>query len=140
MVRIERPDGDFGSGFVTRVGGRPVIVTAAHVAENADPLRVVLYDGTCGLCHKAVKWLLAHEAELELLGDTLLLGEAQLPGLCTATAPAFWRVFYAYSVLGFPVAIIAAHEGAPIPTVYNRLRLARRDLRAAILRRRAAAR
>lgn len=24
---------------------------------------VVLYDGTCGLCHKAVKWLLAHEAD-----------------------------------------------------------------------------
>ena len=24
---------------------------------------VVLYDGTCGLCHKSVKWLLAHEAD-----------------------------------------------------------------------------
>jgi len=82
--------------------------------------------------------LLAHEAELEVLGDTLLLGEAQLPGLCTATAPAFWRVFYAYSVLGLSVAIIAEHEGAPVPTIYNRLRLARRDLRAAIVRRRAA--
>lgn len=51
MVRIERPDGDFGSGFVTLVGARRVIVTAAHVAENADPLRVVLYDGTEHLAH-----------------------------------------------------------------------------------------
>ena len=83
--------------------------------------------------------LLAREADVELLHDMELLGEAQLPGLSTATAPAFWRAFHAYYVLGVPVAIIAAHEGTPVPTVYNRLRLARRDLRAAILRRRRAA-
>lgn len=51
MVRIERPDGQFGSGFVTDVAGRRVIVTNAHVADGADPLRVVLYDGTQLLAH-----------------------------------------------------------------------------------------
>lgn len=28
---------------------------------------IVLYDGTCGLCHGAVKWLLAHEGDGRLL-------------------------------------------------------------------------
>lgn len=51
LVRIERPDGNFGSGFVTEVGGRRVIVTNAHVAEGADPIRIVLYDGTELLAH-----------------------------------------------------------------------------------------
>ena len=51
MVRIERPDGAFGSGFVTDVGGRRAIVTNAHVAEGVDPLRVVLYDGTALIAH-----------------------------------------------------------------------------------------
>jgi len=27
---------------------------------------VVLYDGTCGLCHKSVRWLLDHERDHEL--------------------------------------------------------------------------
>ena len=27
---------------------------------------IVLYDGTCGLCHKSVKWLLRREADAEL--------------------------------------------------------------------------
>ena len=27
---------------------------------------IVLYDGTCGLCHKSVKWLLRHERDAEL--------------------------------------------------------------------------
>ncbi len=51
MVRIERPDGAFGSGFVTLLGERRVIVTNAHVAEGADPIRVVLYDGTSLIAH-----------------------------------------------------------------------------------------
>jgi S1-C subfamily serine protease len=51
MVRLERPDGHFASGFVTEVAGRRVIVTNAHVAENADPIRVVLYDGTTMIAH-----------------------------------------------------------------------------------------
>ncbi len=27
---------------------------------------VILYDGTCGLCHKSVQWLLRHERDHEL--------------------------------------------------------------------------
>ncbi|HSD91043.1 MAG TPA: DCC1-like thiol-disulfide oxidoreductase family protein [Kofleriaceae bacterium] len=27
---------------------------------------IVLYDGTCGLCHKSVKWILAHERDHEI--------------------------------------------------------------------------
>ncbi len=27
---------------------------------------IILYDGTCGLCHKSVKWLLHHERDHEL--------------------------------------------------------------------------
>lgn len=27
---------------------------------------VVLYDGTCGLCHRSVKWILRHERDHEL--------------------------------------------------------------------------
>jgi serine protease Do len=51
MVRIERPDGRVGSGFVTMVAGRAMIVTNAHVAEDADPMRIVLYDGTVLIAH-----------------------------------------------------------------------------------------
>ncbi len=55
-----------------------------------------------------------------------------------STAPAFWRVFHDHVILGLPIAGIAECEHAPIGTLYNRLRLARRDLRAAITRLRAA--
>jgi len=51
LVRIERPDGGLGSGFVADVGGRRVIVTNAHVAVGADPIRITLYDGTTTLAH-----------------------------------------------------------------------------------------
>lgn len=27
---------------------------------------IVLYDGTCGLCHKSVKWILRHEGDQEI--------------------------------------------------------------------------
>jgi predicted DCC family thiol-disulfide oxidoreductase YuxK len=30
------------------------------------PRSIVLYDGTCGLCHKSVKWILGHERDHEL--------------------------------------------------------------------------
>jgi DNA-directed RNA polymerase specialized sigma24 family protein len=43
----------------------------------------------------------------------------------------------AHEVEGVPVAVIADLEGVPVTTIYTRLRLARRDLRAAILRLRA---
>lgn len=32
-----------------------------------EPVKpIVLYDGTCGLCHKSVKWILAHERDHEI--------------------------------------------------------------------------
>jgi predicted DCC family thiol-disulfide oxidoreductase YuxK len=37
---------------------------APQVAPQARA--VVLYDGTCGLCHKSVKWILQHERDREL--------------------------------------------------------------------------
>ncbi len=63
--------------------------------------------------------------------------ETRLDFLQASTAPAFWRVFHGYVVLGVAISAIAQAEGAPVPTIYNRLRLARRDLRAAIGRLRA---
>jgi RNA polymerase sigma-70 factor (ECF subfamily) len=66
-----------------------------------------------------------------------LASELDLDELAAATAPAFWRAFYAHFVLNVPVAQIADSERVPAPTVYTRLRLAREDLRAAIRRHRA---
>ena len=40
-------------------------VTPLEVPAAVGP--VVLYDGTCGLCHKSVQWLLRHERDHELL-------------------------------------------------------------------------
>jgi len=65
--------------------------------------------------------------------------ETQRTFLKYSTAPAYWRVFHDHVILGLPIAGIAECEHAPIGTMYNRLRLARRDLRAAITRLRAAA-
>lgn len=53
------------------------------------------------------------------------------------TKPKYWRVFLAYAVQGASVKDIAAAERIPEGTVYNRLRLARRDLGAAVERHRA---
>ena len=71
---------------------------------------------------------LDHEADAERARDVVLAD------LREATSPDFWRVFYAHEVECLPVALIARIEGIPVATVYNRLRLARRDLRAAITR------
>src|SRR5215468_7195991 len=37
---------------------------AEPAVDTAGP--IVLYDGTCGLCHKSVRWLLNHERDHEL--------------------------------------------------------------------------
>jgi len=75
--------------------------------------------------------LVAHEREAERARET------ELGFLRDSTAPAFWRVFHDHIVSGVPISAIAQSEGAPVPTMYNRLRLARRDMRAAITRLRA---
>jgi predicted DCC family thiol-disulfide oxidoreductase YuxK len=48
-------------------------VTPLEASIPASP--VVLYDGTCGLCHRSVQWILRHERDRELVfaplqGDT----------------------------------------------------------------------
>ena len=63
--------------------------------------------------------------------------DAALSDLRAATSPDMWRAFYAHVVDGLPVWTIARLEGVPRATIYNRLRIARRDLRAAIERKRA---
>ena len=50
------------------------------------------------------------------------------------TSPDRWRVWIAHEVDGVPVAEIARQEGRPRATIYNLLRLARRDFAAAIAR------
>lgn len=50
------------------------------------------------------------------------------------TAPEFWRAWVAYYVDGYSAPQIAHDEGLPLATIYDRLRRARRDLRAAMKR------
>ena len=66
--------------------------------------------------------------------------ELDLDRLSAATDAASWRAFYGHEVLGVPVRAIAEAEGVSAATIYTRLRVARRDLRASILRYRAARR
>ena len=62
---------------------------------------------------------------------------ASLEDLRAGTTPERWRVFFAHEVEGVAVAAVAKREGIPLGTAYNRLRLARRDMRADIGRRQA---
>jgi DNA-directed RNA polymerase specialized sigma24 family protein len=62
----------------------------------------------------------------------------ELCRLSRATTPERWRVLRAYVLDGRTVTEIACAEQAGPATIYNRIALARRDLRAAVLRRRAA--
>jgi predicted DCC family thiol-disulfide oxidoreductase YuxK len=39
-------------------------IETAAAAEAQGP--IVLYDGTCGLCHRAVRWILRHECDHEI--------------------------------------------------------------------------
>ena len=78
--------------------------------------------------------VLAAEARAELASWV------DLDALGAATSPSLWRAFYAYTVLNVPVEVIADTEGVVISTIYNRIRLAREDLRASVRRRRAAQR
>lgn len=48
-----------------------------------------------------------------------------------------WHVFHAYAVMRMPVRWIAKQEQVSIPTIYNRIHIARDALRAAVLRSRA---
>lgn len=57
---------------------------APHPALPAAPL--VLYDGTCGLCTKAVQWILRHERDHDILfaplqGPTAALARQRFPNI-----------------------------------------------------------
>lgn len=45
---------------------------ASNDAPSSLPPRIVLYDGVCGLCHRSVAWLLAHDT-----GRTLWFAQLQ---------------------------------------------------------------
>ena len=77
---------------------------------------------------------------LELEAGQERTAELDLDRLSASTGAASWRAFYGHVVLGVPVKAIAEAEGVSAATIYTRLRLARRDLRASILRYRATAR
>ncbi len=62
---------------------------------------------------------------------------AILEELRTGTTPERWRVFWGYEIEGVTAAVLSKREAIPLGTIYNRLRVARRDIRAAIERRRA---
>ena len=62
----------------------PADAPSATPQARTQPRAVVLYDGTCGLCHKSVKWILAHERDSELYfaplqGETAAALRAQHP-------------------------------------------------------------
>lgn len=59
--------------------------------------------------------------------------------LQAATTPDRWRAWFAHHVDGAPVREVARAEGAPVATIYNRLRAARADFLAALAREDAAA-
>ena len=63
--------------------------------------------------------------------------EVDLDMLRAATTPERWTAFYAAEVEGLPLKTIAAAHGVPLGTIATRIRLAKEDLRAAILRARA---
>jgi len=41
----------------------PGLGTASRAIPTALPSRLVLFDGTCGLCDRSVQWMLEHDAE-----------------------------------------------------------------------------
>ena len=82
-----------------------------------------------------------HEADpASLPGEALEERErvATLEELRAGTTPDRWRVFLAFEIEGLAAGVLAKRENVPLGTVYNRLRLARRDVQAVVRRHRAA--
>lgn len=70
--------------MATTVENAPRVVPAA---VTTTPL--VLYDGTCGLCARSVRWILAHEGDRELRfaplqGETAAAMRAKYPNIPTS--------------------------------------------------------
>lgn len=95
-----------------------------------------------------------HSARREVIGETASLPEmtdegpapdrsleqedaiATLEEIGRRTTPERWRVFCAHEIDGVTAAVLSKREGVPLGTIFNWLRLARLDLRAAFVRRR----
>lgn len=105
-----------------------------RAAQSGDPRFVMLHGSERPGMPKAPSaedLALAEEARAELAA------EVNLDALGAATLPAAWRAFYAWALLNVQVDVIAESERVPVPTIYNRLRIAREDLRAFVRRSRA---
>jgi len=68
-------------------------VSLSAAAVDAEPAAagrpIVLYDGTCGLCHASVRWILRHERDADLLfaplqGATAAALRVRFPQIPTA--------------------------------------------------------
>lgn len=63
------------------------VSSPAEIPQAAAlPRSIVLYDGTCGLCHRSVKWILGHERDHELFfaplqGETAAALRAKHPAI-----------------------------------------------------------
>lgn len=67
-----------------------------------------------------------------------LLARSVLASLQQATTPKRWRAWVACKVEQVPAREVARREGRPVATIYNLVRLAQEDFRAALLREAAA--
>lgn len=74
----------------------------------------------------------------EILAASPEPADITLERIAAEIRPELWAIFRAHEIDGEPVASIAAAAGIPVSTAYNRLRLARRELGAAVKRLRAA--
>lgn len=119
--RCEKPANE-RSGWLFGIVAR---VASTHV--RAPKLRIELRDPD-ELTEAPDGAPLADES-IEERGAVVTLEE-----LRAGTTPERWRVFFAFEVEGLKSAAIAKREAAPIGTVHNRLRLARRDVRAVVQR------
>ncbi len=156
---------DVFTGLLRWFAGRPAADLAAPEAHLRGYVRVVTMHRAIGYRRRAARrgeqlgWEPGRTGRGDHTPDTAL-GEAPCPEelmleieaswertaetdlnrLSTATDAASWRAFYGHVVLGVPVMAIAEAEGVSPGEIYHRLRVARRDLRASILRSRAASR
>lgn len=121
------------------VAGAARVAARRYLGRSARKAEVLV----SGAALQAIQERAAREgAESDTAEDPLLaqeLGEEHAPDawidfLQASMRPAFWRVFAAYVLLGVPTAVIARREKAPLGTIYNRLRLARRNIVAALER------
>ena len=105
----------------------------AEVLRPNDAIPMLLVQSTCEQTPEPTAEDVMILAEMR----AELASELALHVLEAATTAERWSTFRAYVLEDLPAARIAEREGLPIGTIYTRIRLARRDLRGAIVRARA---